>query len=115
MMAEKTCIDMASGNRVEELESRVKELEATVDGLTDELVECKVRIRELENAVDAAGGLEAIEGMAENDSASQPEPAQAAETTSADAETDEPADTTKSEAPDDADETESESSDIIIA
>jgi len=115
MMAEKTCIDMASGNRVEELESRVKELEATVDGLTDELVECKVRIRELENVVDAAGGLDAIEGMAEDDSATQPEPEQAAETTSADAETDEPADTTKSEAPDDADETESESSDIIIA
>jgi uncharacterized coiled-coil protein SlyX len=40
------------GNRVEELESRVKELEASVEGLTDELVECKVRLRELENAVD---------------------------------------------------------------
>ena len=40
------------GNRVEELESRVKELEASVEGLTDELVECKVRIRELEEAVD---------------------------------------------------------------
>jgi hypothetical protein len=39
-------------NRVEELESRVQELEASVEGLTDELVECKVRIRELENAVD---------------------------------------------------------------
>jgi hypothetical protein len=40
------------GNRVEELESRVQELEASVEGLTDELVECKVRLRELENAVD---------------------------------------------------------------
>jgi len=40
------------GNRVEELESRVKELEASVEGLTDELVECKVRIRELEDALD---------------------------------------------------------------
>jgi uncharacterized coiled-coil protein SlyX len=40
------------GNRVDELESRVKELEASVEGLTDELVECKVRLRELENAVD---------------------------------------------------------------
>lgn len=39
------------GNRVEELESRVKELEASVEGLTDELVECKVRIRELEDAL----------------------------------------------------------------
>ncbi|MFW6017575.1 MAG: DUF7518 family protein [Halapricum sp.] len=41
------------GNRVEELEEHVNQLQATVDGLTDELVECKVRIRELENAVDA--------------------------------------------------------------
>jgi len=40
------------GNRVEELESRVKELEASVKGLTEELVECKVRVRELESAVD---------------------------------------------------------------
>lgn len=40
------------GNRVEELEARVNELEASVEGLTDELVECKVRLRELETAVD---------------------------------------------------------------
>lgn len=40
------------GNRVEQLEARVKELEASVEGLTDELVECKVRLRELESAVD---------------------------------------------------------------
>jgi len=46
------------GNRVEELESRVNELEASVEGLTDELVECKVRLRELENAVDEDIGFE---------------------------------------------------------
>lgn len=40
------------GNRVEELESRVKELEASVRGLTDELVECKLRLRELEDSHD---------------------------------------------------------------
>jgi len=45
------------GNRVEELEARVKELEASVEGLTDELVECKVRLRELESAVDEDIGL----------------------------------------------------------
>lgn len=44
-------------NRVEELESRVKELEASVKGMTDELIECKVRLRELENAVDADLGF----------------------------------------------------------
>jgi predicted RNase H-like nuclease (RuvC/YqgF family) len=47
------------GNRVEELESRVNELEASVEGLTDELVECKVRLRELETAVDDDIGFEA--------------------------------------------------------
>ncbi len=43
---------MASGNRVEELEARVNQLEASVTGLTDELVECKERLRALEDAVD---------------------------------------------------------------
>ncbi|PSQ20073.1 hypothetical protein BRD00_00180 [Halobacteriales archaeon QS_8_69_26] len=35
-------------NRVEELESTVAELESTVAGLTEELVEAKERIRDLE-------------------------------------------------------------------
>ncbi len=48
------------GNRVEELEEQVNQLQATVDGLTDELVECKVRIRELENAVDADMGFSPV-------------------------------------------------------
>jgi len=106
---------MASGNRVEELESRVNELEATVDGLTDELVECKVRIRELENIVDDAGGIEAIEGMAED--ASEPGSDQTTEEEIIEPTEEAPADTPKSEADDDADNTESdsESSDIIIA
>lgn len=38
---------------VEELENRIRELEATVTGLTDELLECKQRIDELEDVVDA--------------------------------------------------------------
>lgn len=36
------------GNRVEELEQTVTELESTVSGLTEELVETKERIRDLE-------------------------------------------------------------------
>jgi chromosome segregation ATPase len=36
------------GNRVEELERTVTRLESTVNGLTDELVEAKERIRDLE-------------------------------------------------------------------
>ena len=39
-------------NRVDELESQVAELQATVNGLTEELVEAKERIRLLEQSVD---------------------------------------------------------------
>ncbi|SEO43693.1 hypothetical protein SAMN04487948_102415 [Halogranum amylolyticum] len=38
-------------NRVEELESTVKELQAAVNGLTEELVETKERVRQLEEEV----------------------------------------------------------------
>ncbi|WP_129114754.1 DUF7518 family protein [Halegenticoccus tardaugens] len=38
-------------NRVEELESKVSELRAAVDGLTEELVETKERVRQLEDEV----------------------------------------------------------------
>ncbi|WP_410765489.1 chromosome segregation protein SMC [Haloferax sp. DFSO60] len=39
-------------NRVEELESKVTELQAAVNGLTEELVETKERLRQLEDAND---------------------------------------------------------------
>ncbi|MCU4752763.1 hypothetical protein OB919_12385 [Halobacteria archaeon AArc-curdl1] len=42
-----------SKNRVERLEATVKELESTVEGLTEELVESKERIRVLEAELDA--------------------------------------------------------------
>lgn len=38
------------GNRVEDLEKQVAELQAAVDGLTEELVESKERLRQLEKA-----------------------------------------------------------------
>jgi hypothetical protein len=38
-----------SGNRVEKLEAKVRELEATVEGLTDELVETKERLGAIED------------------------------------------------------------------
>lgn len=38
-----------AGNRVEDLEAKVRELEATIDGLTDELVETKERLHALED------------------------------------------------------------------
>jgi hypothetical protein len=86
------------GNRVEELESRVKELEASVEGLTDELVECKVRLRELENAVDADIGF----GVSAPDSSSE---TAAADSTKSDPA--EPANTTE--------ESDSEAGEIIVA
>lgn len=38
-----------SGNRVERLESRVEELEASISGLTDELMQTKSRLADLED------------------------------------------------------------------
>ena len=43
-----------SGNRVEKLEAKVRELEATIDGLTDELVETKERL----GAIEDEAGIE---------------------------------------------------------
>jgi hypothetical protein len=51
-----------SGNRVEELEAKVRELQATVDGLTDELLETKERLRAVEEEVDPDLDMEIIEG-----------------------------------------------------
>ena len=90
------------GNRVEELEARVQELEASVEGLTDELVECKVRLRELEGAVDAELGF--VPGSSVDESAS----------TGA-IESPEEAEATKDEARNEEDNTEESESDIIIA
>ena len=52
-----------SGNRVEELEARVRELQATVDGLTDELLETKERLRAIEEEVDPDLEMDIIEGQ----------------------------------------------------
>lgn len=43
-----------TGNRVEELERTVRELQATVHGLTDELVETKERLQHLEDGLDSS-------------------------------------------------------------
>jgi len=123
------------GNRVEELEEQVQELQASVEGLTDELVECKVRIRELENTVDEQNGFsrsppeqageKAAGGSAETEAA---ESEATAEDTSTESEILVPeAGTSNTEAPEETDntadpeadaesETEDDSgSDIIVA
>jgi chromosome segregation ATPase len=117
------------GNRVEELETRVQELEASVEGLTDELVECKVRIRELENTVDEDNGISrpsaGVEAEAEAAAGQSEGPTDAAGPESAEDEILPPeADTPNTEAPDEGDnttaepesETDDESeTDIIVA
>jgi len=106
------------GNRVEELESKVRELEATVDGLTDELLECKERIEALENEVDP--DMDIIEGGIAGSSSS---PSSSSSATSPPPEaTDGPesgdgagsaADSDKTD--DDESETGSDADDIIVA
>lgn len=86
-------------NRVEELEARVKELEASVEGLTDELVECKVRLRELEGAVDTDLGFSP---------SGDEEPAESPESI-------EEADSTKTEAPEEDSKAEDPEAEIIVA
>jgi hypothetical protein len=100
------------GNRVDELESRVKELEASVEGLTDELVECKVRLRELEAAVDEDLGFVPTQPKGESDEHAEesedirvPEPGESQDV----------AEASKAEGPEGEDNTEDSESDIIVA
>jgi predicted transcriptional regulator len=63
-------------NRVEELESKVKELQAAVNGLTEELVEAKERVRQLEEEVEvdvAAGRRQQLDHQQEADAEGQVE------------------------------------------
>ena len=99
-----------TGNRVEELESRVAELQATVDGLTEELVETKERLRQLEADEEPARVSRTSDANTEVVRTEQSQQAAAAEESESEAETD-----TTEAAEDAEDEAESESSDIIVA
>lgn len=96
------CRSRMSGNRVEELESRVRELEATISGLTDELVETRERLHALEEEVDP--DMDIIEG-------------QPTATTGEDVESeaDGGAEGDKADGDEEADNAGSESDDIIVA
>jgi predicted nucleic acid-binding Zn-ribbon protein len=61
-------------NRVEELESRVEVLEATVRGLTEELVEANERIRALESELEDEADVEPEEIGVESHTPEQEEP-----------------------------------------
>ncbi|WP_224332583.1 DUF7518 family protein [Haloprofundus halobius] len=90
-------------NRVEELESQVSELRAAVDGLTEELVETKERLRQLEAATDAEPSVQSYAGSEE-----------AEETAASEAESEaEEAKSTEEKAQES--ESESDESDIIVA
>jgi hypothetical protein len=115
MSGEDRCEYMC-GNRVEELEARVNELEASVEGLTDELVECKVRLRELEGAVDEDLGFAPENPGPEPESGADPEPdpeTDSAEQSESPEEVE--ADRSNTEEVDGEDSTESGTNDIIIA
>ena len=100
-------------NRVEELESQVAELQAAVDGLTEELVETRERLRQLEenDGVDNSRTPKRRESPH-----AQVEHADAdSEDAAADADTETETDTeTEAEEPED-DSSDSDGNDIIVA
>ncbi|POG53639.1 DUF7518 family protein [Haloferax marisrubri] len=100
-------------NRVEELESKVAELQAAVNGLTEELVETKERLRQLEDANDVEVPSRAAtrRGDWETEDEAAAESAEADEVASADG------DETKPDETDETDEGDGETpdDDIIVA
>ncbi|WP_313690994.1 DUF7518 family protein [Halorarum halobium] len=104
------------GNRVEDLETQVAELQAAVDGLTEELVETKERISQLESAADVPAEESGADSHAEFvPNASATEAAEAASDS-----TEQPSESTaETDAPDDEESVEGddaeESDDIIVA
>jgi hypothetical protein len=102
------------GNRVEELEARVNELEASVEGLTDELVECKVRLRELEGAIDEDLGF-TPETPGPDPARGSSNPNQSQNRNQSESPEEAEADTPNTEAVDGEDSTETGTGDIIVA
>ncbi|SDZ91041.1 hypothetical protein SAMN04488065_1167 [Haloplanus vescus] len=106
-------------NRVEELESQVAELQAAVDGLTEELVETRERLRQLESdeGVDNSRTPEPRESSGvEVDDHDTPDPA--AETDAdetVDAEADAEPETDSAADADTEDDDGSDGNDIIVA
>lgn len=100
-----------AGNRVEELEAKVRELEATIDGLTDELVETKERLQAIEDETGVQADV--IERRSTPARDRNAEPAQNEEEPAADA-GNESADDVNSDEAEGEDDADSESSDDII-
>ncbi|SNR35898.1 DUF7518 family protein [Halorubrum vacuolatum] len=68
-------------NRVEDLERQVAELQAAVNGLTEELVEMKERVRQLEADRDAEAERRAAARRAAEADATEPTPPELSERT----------------------------------
>jgi uncharacterized coiled-coil protein SlyX len=100
-----------AGNRVEELEAKVRELEATIDGLTDELVETKERLQAIEEETGVRS--DALERRSTPARERRPEPEESTEEPTDDAAT-ESADDVNSEQTEGEDNADSESGDDII-
>jgi chromosome segregation ATPase len=104
-------------NRVEELESRVAELQAAVDGLTEELVETRERLRALEESGDS--GNETVtpaDGEESTDADDAPATASADEATEeAEHAAEPPAETEADPADEASSDSSSDSDDIIVA
>ncbi|WP_336136153.1 DUF7518 family protein [Natronomonas amylolytica] len=98
-----------SGNRVEELEAKVRELEATIDGLTDELVETKERLQVLEEGSDVDTDV-----LSRSSSSTAATTTEQATQEQADDETEVSADEVNTDEDDGDDNTDSESGDDII-
>jgi uncharacterized coiled-coil protein SlyX len=98
-----------SGNRVEELEAKVRELEATIDGLTDELVETKERLQVLEEGSDVDTDV-----LTRGTSSAQSATTEQATDEATDEEVEASADEVNTDEDDGEDNTDSESGDDII-
>lgn len=108
-----------AGNRVDDLEETVRQLEATVNGLTDELMETKERLHALEDELEPDLNSDIIEGQPTSGAvgAERTEPADAPEPEPADAPEPEAAESAggdKGGADDGEDNADSGSSDDII-
>lgn len=103
-------------NRVEELESQVAELQAAVDGLTEELVETRERLRQLEenDGVDNSRTPERRES-AHAQVEHAPEDADDAPEADADAEAETETDTEAETEEAEDDGSDSDGNDIIVA
>lgn len=111
-MCEQLPLEHMPKNRVEKLESTVRELESTVRGLTEELVETKERVRDLEAQLETEPPSRVPERRIGDSRADETPQADPDEVEAATSNTD---DSFEFSAPDEADELEAPSSDTSPA